>query len=31
MHLISLTQGLSLSCQFQGWNKLGRSADLAQE
>lgn len=31
MHLTSLTQELSLSFQFQGWNKPGSSADLAQE
>jgi hypothetical protein len=31
MHLTSLTQELRPSFQFQGWNKLGRSVDLAQE
>lgn len=31
MHLTSLAQELCLSFQFQGWNKLGRSVDLAHE
>lgn len=31
MHLTSMTQELSLGCQFQDWNNLGCSADLVQE